>query len=176
MMVSYETLVLSVSKTWPAWPPPNSRERSMTPQEAIDHSNARVARLIVDDGAVAIARSASGYFVTFIPRTEEGIWNLAATQHLATVETIDEAEQRACENRECVYRAWEPAPENIIGVEPAQSLAPVVTGHHVRFHGRPENAAGFPLEFTAAAGLLLGVAMAAITWLIVKRETEGRLD
>jgi len=148
----------------------------MTPQEAIDHSHARVARLLVDGGAVAIARGASGYSVTFIPRTAEGIWNLAATQLLATVETIDEAEQRACENRECVYRAWEPAPENIIGVEPAQSLAPIVAGHHIRFHGRLNNAAGFPLELTAAAGLLLGVAMAAVTWLIVKRETEGKLD
>jgi len=148
----------------------------MTPKEAIDHSHARVARLIVDDGAVAIAQSASGYFVTFIPRTEEGIWNLAATQHLATVENIDEAEQRACENRECVYRAWEPAPENIIGLEPAQSVAPIVAGHHIRFHGLPKTVAGFPLELTAGAGLLLGVAMAAITWLIVKRETEGKLD
>ena len=147
----------------------------MTPQEAIDRSHGRVARLIVDGGAVAIARSATGYAVTFIPRTEEVIWNLAATQHLATVATVEEAEQRACENHECVFEAWEPAPENIVGQEPAQSLAPIVEGHHIRFHGRQADVSGFPLQLTAAAGLLLGVAMAGITWLIVKRETEGKL-
>ena len=61
-------------------------------------------------------------------------------------------------------------------MEPAQSLAPIVQGHHIRFHGRQTDVSGFPLELTAAAGLLLGVAMAVVTWLIVKRETEGKLD
>jgi uncharacterized membrane protein len=35
--------------------------------------------------------------------------------------------------------AWDPAPENIVGAEPAESLVPSVEGHHLRHHGAREH-------------------------------------
>ena len=146
----------------------------MTPNDALEQSEAQVARLIVEDGAVAIARSVAGFQVSFIPRTAEGVWNLAATQILDKCKTLEDAVVRACENRECAYEAWEPAAENIVGNEPALSLAPSVEGHHLRYHGHPGSVLPpFPLQLSAAAGLLLGIGLLAVVAVLVRQENES---
>ena len=51
----------------------------MTAQEALQVSPDCVARTQVDGGMISIARSPDGYQLSFLPRTSEGVWNLAGT-------------------------------------------------------------------------------------------------
>ncbi|MBC7928193.1 MAG: hypothetical protein H7039_21315 [Bryobacteraceae bacterium] len=141
----------------------------MNVQDAVRQSADGVARLILDDGLVSIARSPAGFHVSFIPRTAEGFWNLGATQSLGTAASVDGAELLACAERECVVTMWEPASENIIDDEPAVSVAPVIEGHHIRLQGKHPQSAD---NRSRLALLILGGA-AILAFVVLLRRDRG---
>jgi uncharacterized membrane protein len=110
----------------------------MTAQEAIEESPDNVARAKADGGLISIARSPDGYQLSFLPRTSEGIWNLAGTIAVGSYASAEEAADTAWTQCGADPTSWEAAPENIIGSETAASLAPTVDGRHLRHHGAPE--------------------------------------
>jgi uncharacterized membrane protein len=107
----------------------------MTAQEAIQASQDYIARAQVDGGMVSIARSPDGYQLSFLPRTSEGVWNLAGTISVGSFPSAEEAADTAWTQCGADPTMWEAAPENIVGSEPAASLVPSVDGHHLRHHG-----------------------------------------
>lgn len=109
----------------------------MTAQEALDASQDAIARAPVDGGLVAIARSPDGYQLSFFPKTAEGVWNLAGTISIGSFPSVEAAADTAWTQCSADQDAWQPAPENIVGSEPAASLVPAVEGHHLRHHGAP---------------------------------------
>jgi uncharacterized membrane protein len=109
----------------------------MTAQEGLQASQGSVTRAHVDGGMISIARSPDGYQLSFLPRTTEGIWNLAGTISIGSFPSLEAAVDTAWTQCGADPTAWEPAPENIVGSEPAESLVPTVEGHHIRQHGAP---------------------------------------
>src|SRR5687767_5076602 len=101
----------------------------MTASEAMEQSRTGVVRARTESGLVAISRSPDGFQLSFIPRTEEDGWNLAGAVIRGSFNSIEQAAW-ASEGAD-----WEPAPENIVGNEPARSVVPTVEGHHIRSHG-----------------------------------------
>jgi uncharacterized membrane protein len=107
----------------------------MTAQEALQASQGSVTRAHVDGGMIAIARSPDGYQLSFLPKTEEGVWNLAGTISIGSFPSLEAAVDTAWTQCGADPTSWETAPENIVGSERAESLVPVVEGRHIRQHG-----------------------------------------
>jgi hypothetical protein len=110
------------------------RGKIMTAEEALSQSQDGVIRIRTRGGLVAVSRAAQGFQASFIPLAD-GAWNLAGTLTLGTFSSVQEAEAAAKQEYDVNPDTWEPAPENIIGFERAQSTAPEVEGHHIRQHG-----------------------------------------
>ena len=120
----------------------------MTAQDAMQTAQEFVVRARVEGGLVSIAKTADQYLLSFIPQMADGTWNLAGTITLGTFETLEAAADAAWSQYSATDGSWEPAPENIVGNEPAQSSVPTVEGRHIRQHGdQPRPAEGFRSTF-----------------------------
>jgi uncharacterized membrane protein len=119
----------------------------VTAQEALHSASSFVIRSWVEGGLIAIARTADAWNLSFIPQMADGSWNLAATISLGTFESVEEAARIAWSQYAATDGSWEPAPENIIGDEPAISSVPAVEGHHIRRHGDQSSTEGFRSTF-----------------------------
>jgi uncharacterized membrane protein len=101
----------------------------MTASEAMQQSLSGVIRARLEGGMAAISRNPDGYQLSFVPHSGEDGWNLAGTVIRASYSDLGRAAA------ESGASDWEPAPENIVGAEPAHSVVPTVEGHHIRSHG-----------------------------------------
>lgn len=113
---------------------PEVSQFGMTAEEAFERSSAGVIRNRHDAGLLSIARSPEGYHLSEIPRSQNNVWDLAHTRTVGKWRVLGRALAEA-ENRGAKTDNWEPAPENIIGNEPAVSVAPAPERTEFRTHG-----------------------------------------
>lgn len=143
----------------------------MNAEEAFERSQAGVIRNRYETGLLSIARSPEGYHLSEIPQSDSKTWDLAHTRTVGKWRVLSRALAEA-ERRGASADNWEPAPENIIGNEPAVSVAPAGDGTEMRTHGYRESAARLFLQDQVR--LLAGVQLSAAALLAAGRLFRNR--